>query len=459
MNLSDNTKWISKFDEVMSLKLRFQSMSITLHSANQPYIQEVWTENAIQLLLQVTAKYGPSIRRLTMKHAEFENTKDFGSVLCGMPLLRELTLNRVKFNVGDESTNNTNNDQLTMPSELNKLTVTTCDWNIFQFFMASPIKELQISNKFTFVDAQQRAAYMKFLEASAKLESIEFDFASYAKTFITPMDSKIHLKLKRVKYWSFSPSYEIDDIDRNFGTFIESQAESLNELDLNYVSPNIIKTIFSKLKHLEKVRLNAVVLPGNSDFYGAFKPMPDLKELTLHDDIPSEVSVKNILVHCCNLEKLTAHHDPFHYIPNLLIFMTTNNPKLKHLSLDALPMDITPEAKFNHLQYLHIQTCIDLENVIKFLTYNGSIETLSLNLADEITTDDAMLEALLKQSNLQHLIVAARDITLNRIYNRIKVDYKKLKSLELRPLANAADKVFIQFPNDKSRWQPSECIF
>lgn len=456
LNLSDNTKWISKFEEVLSLKRRFQSMIIALSSSNEPYIKETWTDNAIHLLVRVAAKHGTHIRKLKFKHAEFENAEDFCSVLSSMPLLHDLTLSRVKFNIKEDFTKE---NEITL-SKLNKLTVNTCDWNIFKFFMTSPIKELQISNKFAFVDVQQRATYMKFLEASTKLESIDFDLMSYAKTFQTPMDSKICLKLKRIKYLSFSPSYEVDHIDRNFGTFIETQALSLTELDLNYVSPNIIKIIFTKLQQLEKLRLNAVVLPSNSEFYGFLKPMPKLKELKLHDDIPSEVAVKQILVNCCNLETLTAHHDPCDYIPSLLNFMAANTTMLRHLSLDTLSVAISPEVRFNHLKFLHIQTCTNLDNLTKFLSNNATIETLSLNFADDLIIQvDAIVEALLKHSNLRHLIVCAQDFVLNEIYKKIKTDCKNLQSLELRPITNAADKVLIKFPKDKSDWQPSENIF
>lgn len=431
-------------------------MSITLHSNNQPYSHETWTHDAMDLLMQATAKHGPLIRKLIFKHAEFENIRDFCSVLSSMPLLHELTLNRVKFKVEEDITN----EKQAMLSKLNKLTVNTCDWNIFKFFMTAPIKELQISNRFSIVDVQQRETYMKFLEASDKLESIELDLMSYAKTFNIPMDRNIRFKLRRLKYLSFSPSYEIDNIDRNFGTFLESQASSLTELNLNYVSPNVTKIIFTKLKVLEKLRLNAVVLPNNTEFYGCFKKMNHLKELILHDDIASDIAVKEILVNCCNLETLTAHYDPLHYISNLLTFIAANMPMLKNLSLDTLSVVMAPEVRFNHLKFLHIQTCINLENLIKFLNNNAVIETLSLNLADElIIPDDAILEALLNRSSLHHLIVAAGDSALNTIYSKIKVDYRKLKSLELRPLTKPGDRVFIKFPDDKLDWQPKELLF
>lgn len=431
-------------------------MSITLQVSDRPYAYETWTDNAINFLCKAAEKHGTFVRKLTFQNAEIENAKDFRGMLGNMPLLHELTMRRVKVNIEDDSAN----ENQVVLNKLNKLTVLTCDWNIFKFFMASPIKELQISNKFAIVDVGQHATYMKFLEAAAKLESIEFDLTSYGKTFRTQIDGKVGFQLKRLKYLSFSPSYGMDDIDRNFGRFLESQASSLTELELNYVSPDNVKIIFTKLLHLQKLRLNAVVLPNNNEFYGPLKKMPHLKELTLHDDIPSEVAVKEILVNCSNLETIIARHDPGHYISNLLEFMAANTPMVKNLSLDSLPVEISPEVKFHHLKFLHIQTCVNLENLIKFLNSNAVIETLSFHLADEsIILDDAILDALLSQSNLQHLKVAAGDITLNAIYKKIKVDYRNLKSLELRPLTSAAKKFFVKFPIDQSEWQPSEYIF
>ncbi|KAJ6648537.1 hypothetical protein Bhyg_03767 [Pseudolycoriella hygida] len=52
LTLNDGSKWISRFQEIMSLTRRFQSIKITLHSSKQPYYLEKWTENAINLLLE-----------------------------------------------------------------------------------------------------------------------------------------------------------------------------------------------------------------------------------------------------------------------------------------------------------------------------------------------------------------------------------------------------------------------
>lgn len=435
-------------------------MSITLHSINQPYSNETWTSEAVSLLVQITAKHGALIRKLVLKNAEFENITDFYNVLSRMPLLHELVLIRIKFDVA-EHTNNEKQIWHINLNNLNKLSVNTCDWNIFQFFMTSPIKELKITNRFALVDAQQKETFMQFLQASTKLEFMEFDFMSYAKTFQTPMDREFGFKLKRLKYLSFSPSYDIHDIHKNFGTFIESQSSSLTELELNYVAPNIIMIIFTKLQNLEKLRLNASVLPNNTEFYIPFKKMQLLKELTLHDDIASEGAIKQVLLNCYNLETLTAHHDPHHYITNLLTFMAANNPMMKRLSIDTLPVEILPEMKFNHLKFLDIQTCNGLDNVVKFLHNNPVIETLSFNMPGEfIAPDDAVVADLINKTNLQHLIIEGDDNALSMMYNKINVNYRKLKSLELRsPSTQAGNKVLIKFCNYTSGSRPKDIFF
>lgn len=453
LNLCEQNRWISRFDEIMNLKRRYQSISLTLHSSVQPYVNIPWTGDAVHLLLQVMAKHGSSIRKMTLSHAEFETSTDFYGLLSSVPLLNHLSMHRVKFNVEKERI-----DNRTILTELTNLNLTTCDWNVFKAFMSSPIKTLQLSNKFSFVDAKQFDAYTAFLNASTKLESIEFDFASYGKTFRVPLVGS-DLRLKKLKYLSFSPAYEIDEIDANFGTFLASQASSLTELDLNYVGSDLIKIIFTKLTRLEKLRLNASVLPANREFYGPFKQMAQLKELTLHDNLPSEIAVKEILVRCGGLQSLIAHHDPNQYVPSLFGFIAANSPSVKRLSLDALSEVVSPDGTFTHLKYLHIQVCSNLNTVIDFLNINSTVETLSLILADDTSADGAVIDELLKCPNLRHLIIAATHGILNGIYQRVKVDYKKLKSLELGPLPGAADKVFIRFPEDRSEWKPSEHIF
>lgn len=436
----------------MNLSRRFQSMNVTVNSNNLLHSpDEIWKKNSVQitnLLVQVSAKHGSQIRKLVLNHVEFNNPVDFYKVLSNMPLLNDLVLSRVKINLDDV----TYGENVTF-SKLNKLTVNTCDWKIFEFFMTSPIKELNITNKFALVDDQQLKTYMRFLEACDKLESIEFDLMAYAKTFLNQMDSKISFKLKRLKYLSFSPSYEMGDIDTNFGTFLQSQASSLKELDLNYTLPSVIKIIFTKLKVLEKLRLHATFLPDNENFYCSFTNMPHLKELTLHDDIPSKIAVKEILRNCKNLETLTAIHDANEHISRILPFIAVHCPLIKNLSLDFLSL-ASVDVKFQHLKFLHIHST---DNLFTFLSNNTTIEKLSLNLLTEnYIPDDAILEALLNQSNILHLTVTAGYITLQTIYMKVKADYRKLKSLELRQLTKPVPNVLIQFPNDKSKWQPSD---
>lgn len=403
-----------------------------------------------KLLVEVSEKHGSQIRKLVLNCVELNSRGDFFNILSNMPLLNELVLRRVKINLE----NTTEEASL---SKLTKLTVNTCDWNIFECFMTLPIKDLHITNKFALVDDQQLNTYMRFLEACDTLESIEFDLMTYAKTFKTQMDNKISFKLKRLKYLSFSPSYEMGMTDTNFGTFLQSQGSSLKELDLNYTLSSAIKIIFTKLKVLEKLRIHANSLPDNSDFYSSFEIMSNLKELILHDDITSEISVKEILSNCQKLETLVAHHDPHRHVTHILQFIAVHCPLVKNLSLDFLSQ-APSDVKFKHLKFLHIQSCIDFECLFTFLNNNPTIETLSLNLvAEQYTPDDATLENLLNQPNILHLIIAAGYNTLYNIYLKIKVDYRQLKSLEMRQLTKATkDNVLIKFPNDKSQWRPRE---
>ncbi|KAJ6648535.1 hypothetical protein Bhyg_03765, partial [Pseudolycoriella hygida] len=195
LTLDDESKWISRFHEIMSLTRRFQSIRITLHSSKQPYYLEKWTENAINLLMRVAVRHGPYIRKLVLTNAEIKNSCDFSSILSSMPLLNEVVLNRVKVDEVDDFTGG--NEALL--SKLNKLRISTCDWDIFKFFISTPIRELQVSNRFASVDIQQREYYMPFLESSQRLESIELNLMSYAKTFSISLDGAICLKLKRLK--------------------------------------------------------------------------------------------------------------------------------------------------------------------------------------------------------------------------------------------------------------------
>ncbi|KAJ6622383.1 hypothetical protein Bhyg_17125 [Pseudolycoriella hygida] len=414
LTLDDESKWISRFHEIMSLTRRFQSINITLHSSKQPYYLEKWTENAINLLMRVAVRHGSYIRKLVLTNAEIKNSCDFSSILSSMPLLNEVVLNRVKVDEVDDFTGGNEG----FLSKFNKLTISTCNWDIFKFFISTPIRELQVSNRFASVDIQQREYYMPFLESSQRLESIELNLMSYAKTFSISLDGAICLKLKRLKCTSPSPTY-----DSNFGTFLETQASTLTELELSYVHPAIINIIFTKLKVLEKLKIDSVMLPSEISLYASFKEMPNMKELILRGDIPRELAVKKILANCANLETFSACHDSFRYFGNLLNFMAANNPALKSLSLDSLPNIISREVKFCHLKFLHVETCENFENLLQFLDSNPTVETLSLNLnIPGVILDHATLEALQRHPNLQNLEVGEDETGLIGISNTTRND-------------------------------------
>ncbi|KAJ6648545.1 hypothetical protein Bhyg_03775 [Pseudolycoriella hygida] len=444
--LNDGSEWISRCNEILSLTRRFQSISITLHSRDY-----MWTYKPINLLVQIAARHGPNIRKLALSNADIENSSDFSSILSSMPLLNEVVLNRVKVDEVDDFTGGNE----AFLSELNKLTLSNCYWIVFKFFKSTPIRELQISNDVDFENVQQSEYYMQFLQGSQRLESIEVKSMRSAQTFKTTLDGAICLKLKRLKYWSIRPMYDIKNIDSIFGTFLEAQASSLTELELEYVHPTIVKIIFTKLKVLEKLTINGKMLPSESSFYASFKKMPKLKELVLRDHITCELAVKVILANCANLETFSFRGEPISFLDNILNFMAANNPAVKSLSL---PEIISPELKFHHLKFLHVSDYETFENLLQFLNYNPTVETLSLSFYKTGgILDDSTLEALLSHPNLRHLVVTADYIALNDIYDKIKSDYRNLKSMDLR--SHGEDNgTLIRFPNDKAQWKPLDKI-
>ncbi|KAJ6648541.1 hypothetical protein Bhyg_03771 [Pseudolycoriella hygida] len=448
--LNDGSKWIPRFDKIMSLTRKFQSIDIKLRSRDP-----LRTDRSIDLLVQIAARHGPNIRKLVLSTAEIKNSSDFSSILSSMPLLNEVVLDRVKVDKVDDFTGGNE----AFLSKLNKLTIYECNWNIFKFFKSTPIREFEISNDLVFENIQQSEYYKRFLQASQRLESIEVNSMYFDRTFKTTLDGAICLNLKRLKYSSISLTYEIENIDSIFGTFLEAQASSLTELELEYVNATMIKIIFTKLKVLEKLTIHWMVPPSESSFYASFKKMPKLKELILYVEIPCGLALKEILANCPNLETFRLRGDPFRCIDNVLIFMAANNPAVKSLSTTSLPEIIPSELKFYHLNFLHVETCNTFENLLQFLDNNPTVETLSLNLhSTRDIVDDSTLEELLSYPNLRHLVVAADYIALNAIYDKIKSDSRNLKSIYLRSHRVEDSGTLITFPNDKAQWKPIDKI-
>lgn len=247
----------------------------------------------------------------------------------------------------------------------------------------------------------------------------------------------------------------IDDQESSvtFGKFLEDQA-TVNELQLNYVPSYILKIILSKLKALKVFRINSTSLPVDKEFYDQFLTISSLKELTLHDAIPSEEAVRSLPRLFPNLEVLKAIHDPQALMSRVLPFISMKNTHLETLQIETLKLDERDEVVMKSLKFLHLEKITDLDSLSLFFRSNPLVETLSFNCYDD-SSNNEMIAKLLAFPNLKHLKISASIEGSKTIIDVVKKHCKTLKSLELIVRGDKATKSLLyHLPENVTLWEP-----
>lgn len=440
----ENSVWVNHFEEIMSLERKFQSMSVHLHSAHY--------KQSVDLLVQASSRYGCQIRSLTLYDSEFEALKDFAELMKSFPLLEDLAL--IKTTLKPPSQKDILQIEPVVLKELRSLNFNSSNWAFFQCIIGSQITKLSACHKMNIIT--DRDCFIRFLEASKKLEAIDIDSRVYVRLFEFPFRQSFPFKLSSFKFhWHF-PSTDVGDADINFDKFLLNHASSLEDLQLNYVSPDQLRTIFSKLGKLLKLRINATSLPSDKDFYEQLSPLKNLKELIAHDKIPNEIAARGVLGNCPNLERLFMIHDPDYLISSLLPFIAIYNPNLKALSIETLKT--TVDAKFKFLKHLHVDVLVNLNFLTEFFKLNPTIDTFSFRWINMQESYEEIIESLIEVDSLKHLKFFGSFAELKIVFDKVKQNYKNLKSLELSLNSGNKRSLLFNFPDEFSSWNP-KCDF
>lgn len=437
----DNVYWEDKFDEIMKLTQNFQAIDVNLDDSNG--------QNATELFVKLSLRHGSHIRKMVLHKAEFRHSKDFRNILRNLPLLEELEISRTSFKLPESEEHF--KIQPVVLRKLKSIRVVYSSWIFFQYLVGSQISTLILST--AQVRLSERENLINFLEASEKLESIEMDREAFERIFQSNFSRSFPFKLKRLKFFSYTFKSEVNQVDENFIEFLESQASSIQDLALEYSSREILQTIFTKLVHLRRLKLNSNSLPTDKEFYDQLTTFKHLKEIDADDRIPNDIAAKGLLRNCPNLEILKVECDPNDVIAEILPFILTHNPKIKNLLIDCLKIQHLPEVRFRFLKVLHVFLFKNEDYLLSFIRANPMIETLKVKWVYESTFIEKVLHELMDHTNLRHLKFGGKPETMRAIYNQIKGDYKKLRSLELNFKTDTGmHTTMVEFPEDPTEW-------
>lgn len=434
--------WIENLEEILSINRKFQTILIALDEFNLPKA----VEKEAKAILQVMSRHGSQVRLLDLSNVHLDCPDDFGVIVRSVPLLEKLKVLDLSF---AKSEHEANIAPVLLKCLRSVRISEKSDSTIFKYFTAPHITSLDLLGSFS----NDFAHTMKFLKSGHHLESMELGKFAFLKFFHT--ESKISdLKLKKMSLLtSIFAEVVSTQVGENLDEFLKSQATTLEYLQLDWASREVLKTIFTRLKQLKILHADLQFLPADKEFYEALKPMASLEEIYSEYEFPNEVAAEGILGNCPNLAFLTVPNDM--KATALLPFIAVNNPKLKKLSIHSMTAQMEPEVKFHSLSELSVFFVDNLTFVTAFIANNPSIETLNAECVVGETLNVEALKALTNQPNLKHLKFGGWFETLKKIYDVIKIDYKNLKSLELRVSYRSDMRrptLCFEFPDDIELW-------
>ena len=426
--------WTEEIDEVLSLKRKFVTIDVTLEDIHAP--------NSTDLFAKVAESCGSRVRKLIMQDADFKSSSVLSNILLSMPLLEELEIRELrcpeKFPLRSVKLN-----------RLKVLKISNVDWKFFQYMKAPNVTTFEVDDSEMNISDDSVEFLTSFLKSSADLESLGIEEYIIDKIFCSKAIKSFPLKLKKIDFQNN------DLTDQHFARFLATQASSLEELEIQFGSRDIYEVIFKEMKVLKTLRMNMDTLPTDKEFYDRLKPIKSLKEIFSNFGFSDEVSAKGILGNCPNLEVLnvTMHGNGF----DLLSFIAINNPKITTLSIKTLKGHTSPDIKFRSLKQLQLYEVKNIEFLLTFIRNNPALETLSIWWIDEDVLQPKDLDVLMDESNLRHLKFMGECETMKAIYDKLKVDYKNLKSLELSVnygSLTGMPVLYFEFPEDVTKWNP-----
>lgn len=416
---------------ILELSRKFQKLHVNNLDAFDLEEKRAAVNEKAKSLVKIISKHGSQIRELNLNFPVFNSIAEFREIMINLPLLEKVVVNGLQ--CMELSKKEISDSHPILMTLLKSVSITNSNFEIFKCFTAPKMNHFELDSTDHELDGVK-----DFLKAVVGLESM--DVSGWQLIESNPKE----LKLKKLRVGSKF----CDKSEKVFLKFLKSQSASLEYLELPFISGDVLAEIFSQPGHLKTLVIGPSKLPIDEEFYKKLRTFRRLKEFRLSNYRDDRI-VKGILGNCPNVEILQL---PFLFNPSeLLPFITINNPKLKKLTIFDVRAEIGPEVQFKFLTHLQVESVRHLKFAVNLIENTPSIETLKLQHDGFVNLGD--LNELLNQPSLKHLKLCGSAWMLKKIYDAIKVDYKKLKTLELETADGM--KFFFRFPVDSSQWNPN----
>ena len=354
-----------KFPEIKSLTRNFQSLNIDMG------LMKGLTQSLFNVVLHV----GKNVRCLKLSVEELENMPEFYLMLKEMPLLEKLDI--VRYNIDKPVTLTDNKLSEICLKNLKVLELGQGMWFILKEITVPHIKTVVFDsyhlNHPGLIDPYA-LTLTNFLNRSDTLKEITIAGTPLKAIFLSDLPRNFKFHLKKL-------SFELYDekVCENFEKFLESQAMSLEEIDLNSNLDRIIIAVFNTTR-VKKLTLYSDRMPREKDFYDQLIPSQSIKDLIIKQSLTDEM-LKGVLEKIPNLKnfKHICGFPSSDEMSKMLAFMAAHNPKLESLDMFGFGDDQDYiNTKFDNLKSLCLKDPNSPQTLIKFIINNPSITSVNI---------------------------------------------------------------------------------
>lgn len=404
--------------------------------------------------LEAIELIGPSAQKLSISHIIFNHTDNLRIIFESLKLLKVLILYRIQMNCDDDM--KISDHQRT----LEKLELDQVDHKVLKCFHNLQVLNLEIIDASNQRDSE---SMVTFLSSQKKLESMSIENISETEMVLFSNDdsNKFSFRLKNFSVLNMRVR-NMETFEVNFIKFLKLHERSMRKFKIEgCLSQQIYKFVTKSFNVLEELQLNLEELPQETSFYDALKPNRSLKILKLNG--PIKISnlngFKGILSNYPNVQHISLADTDAFVANDVFHLMSKKLSKLNHLSVLNLHESFSGNTVFPSLKHFSIRILNNIDQWKTFISQNETIESLNVGWIkrDQFTTD--IINEITDLRNLRHLKFGGRFIASKRIYDVIKEDYKKIRTLDLK-VANYEEikNLKFVFPLNKDLWLP-QCTY
>lgn len=379
------------------------------------------------VIKEITASFGSQIIQLKLQKTIFTNFEEFSLMLLDLKVLEVLELDEVRFT------------RVIVGSRTRSLPV-------------AQLKELSVSGNCS----QFYRRFFRLLKNAQKLTTLKLCALACDRIFQTAPRNKLALKRLDIEvYHIFDNALRVEE---NLALFFISQRNSLIELRLStwhkwIISERVLAAVFNSLENLETFHFDASELGIVPRSFQGLPKLKNLKQLTFKGNYNNDTLILFFEL-SPNIESLILDQKN----SEILNWISNENLKIRELLIESFNSKNCSKLILNSLQKISVNKVENIKNWLTFVCNNPTIEALEINSANKLFTKSA-IKTLIEQPNLKHIIIKGNLERMSEIYEKMKINYGKLKSM--RVIVDEGHEVLgdflFNFPINGETWSP-KCV-